>query len=114
MGYDTIRVVAAGGKHEYVQVRNVDVSPRGDIAATTTKGTLTALTEETGGVGACKNGAIYRAGGHAVRVSFDSNPGDLVEMEADTDGLYSVFIREFTGTVNASHPHIVSCHLHGD
>jgi hypothetical protein len=35
-------------------------------------------------------------------------------MEADTSGLYSVFLREFTGTVAEATPRKVECKLHGD
>ena len=117
--YDTLRVVAAGGFSEYVQVRNVDVNTEGDLTAVQAKGTLTALgawaqTGNTNGIGQGLSGAMYRAGGYAVRVSFTSNPGNLEEMETDTDGLYSVFVREFAGTVNASNPRVVHAHLHGD
>jgi hypothetical protein len=112
--YDMMRVVAAGGFSEYVQVRNVDVTPIGEISVVQAKGSLTALASTAGGIGQGKNGAMYRAGGYAVRVSFTANPGNLDEMETDTDGLYSVFVREFAGTVNASSPRVVQAHLHGD
>jgi len=112
--YDMLRVVAPGGFSEYVQVRNVDVNPVGDLSVVHAKGTLTGLAAYAGGIGQGKNGAMYRAGGYAVRVSFTANPGNLDEMETDTDGLFSVFVREFAGTVNASNPRVVHAHLHGD
>ena len=123
--YDTIRVVATGGKSQFMQLRNVDVYPvDGRLEQIYGKGTLTTQTGTATtnaaasagnlGIGAGTIGAIYRAGGHHVRVTFNSNSGDLPEMECDESGLYSVFLREFTGTVAASDPRKVVARLHGD
>jgi hypothetical protein len=73
----------------------------------------TSLTEPANGIGAGKQGAIYRAGGYHVRVTFNTNSGNLPEMVVGEEGLYSVFYREFTGTVKASSPRKVECALHG-
>jgi hypothetical protein len=117
--YDTIRIVASGGKSEFLQLRNVDIFPTGQMTVLLAKGKAT---EDLGneldfhrghGIGNGKTGAIYRAGGHHVRVTFNSNSGDLPEMETDTSGLFSVFLREFTGTVAEGTPRMVSCRLHG-
>jgi len=113
--YDTIRVVASGGHTEYAQLRNVDTWINGQTEVLLAKGTMTAqgADQRVNGIGAGKIGAIYRAGGYQVRVSFTENPGDLEEMEVDTSGLYSVFLREFTGDVLASDPSKVFAKLHG-
>jgi len=46
-------------------------------------------------------------------VTFNSNSGDLPDMEVDTSGLYSVFHREFTATVKATTPTKVMILNHG-
>jgi hypothetical protein len=75
---------------------------------------FTASTTQLGnGIGAGKQGAIYRAGGYHVRVNFNSNAGNLPEMIVGEEGLYSVFHREFTATVKSSSPRKVECALHG-
>merc|ERR1711871_1208072 len=118
--YDTIRVTATGGKSQFVQLRNVDVYPTGEISVLHAKGKVTeSLGNELEfnrglGIGQGTTGAIYRAGGHHVRVTFNENAGDLPEMQADTSGLYSVFLREFAGTVTAADPRKVQCKLHGN
>jgi len=122
--YDTIRVVAVGGKSQFMQLRNVDIYPtNGQLEVLLGKGTLTpqagaatgvAASSANLGIGAGQTGAIYRAGGHHVRVAFNSNTGDLPELECDDSGLFSVFTREFTGTVAASEPRKVVTRLHGD
>jgi hypothetical protein len=123
--YDLIRVKTAAGKSEFLQVRNVDVFVDGSLEMVAAKGKATAsgsssgygtsTTSSTPGIGANKGGAMYRAGGYHVRVSFTSNAnsGDLPEMEVDESGLYSVFVREFTGTVYSSSAFKVHAHFHG-
>ena len=113
--YDTIRVVSAAGSSEFLKVRNVDVyHTSGNIEALYCKGSATAQTT-TGGFGKDQAGAIYRAGGYHLRVNFTSplNSGNLPELEVDDSGLYSVFQREFTGSVTLTQPRKVECHLHG-
>jgi hypothetical protein len=139
--YDQIRYVATDGKSEFLQVRNVDVFVTGQLEMIAAKGKVThtgqastygygntgskssdmpyaagALTTNQG-IGSKKgskmSGAIYRAGGYHVRVTFTHNGGDLPELEVDEDGLFSVFFREFTGTVQAATPSKVEAHLHG-
>jgi hypothetical protein len=112
--------VATGGKSEFLQLRNVDVFPTGEITVLHAKGKATESLGATDteahrglGIGQGKIGAIYRTGGHHVRVKFNSNTGDLPEMDTDTTGLYSVFLREFTGTVAEATPRKVECKLHG-
>ena len=110
-----VRIVATGGNTEYAQLRNVDTFANGKTEVLHAKGTMKAQTaiQRVNGIGAGKIGAIYRAGGYQVRVSFTENAGDLEEMDVDTSGLYSVFLREFTGDVLASDPSRVYAKLHG-
>jgi len=82
------------------------------VTSETTEFTASA-TQLGNGIGAGKQGAIYRAGGYHVRVSFNSNAGNLPEMIVGEEGLYSVFHREFTATVRSSSPRKVECALHG-
>jgi hypothetical protein len=120
--YDMVSIVAAGGYREYMQLRNVDVYPEnGVLEKLYGKGTLTAQSV-TGtlhntfnkiGIGAGQVGAIYRDGGYHVRVTFNENSGDLPEMECDESGLYSVFFRDFTGTVTELNPSKVVAKTHG-
>jgi hypothetical protein len=126
--YDMVRIVAANGYSEFVQLKESGLSPAGFQQHLTAKGTITtqsgtqkgwastsatSTASRTLGIGARKVGAIYKAGGYHVRVTFNSNSGDLPDMEVDTSGLYSVFHREFTGTVRAATPTKVMILNHG-
>eukprot|EP00947_MAST-08B_sp_MAST-8B-sp1_P001394 g1394.t1 len=114
---DRIRFVNAGGVEELHQVfdvyHGVEPTTTSGIIQIQVDGPLSAAPLSSGlGIGAGKSGAIFRDGGHAVRVSFMEKSGDLPEMECDAGDLEAVFRREFSASVLASHPKFVETRLH--
>ena len=109
--YDTIRVVNEDGTSSFLQVQHVDhaldhawidrVVATGSTASIAAASTLEKVSI---GLAAGRTGAVYRAGGHSVRVAFTTNPGNLPEMDCNGEDLHSVFVRDFTATVTAATP----------
>ena len=113
--YDLLRVTGAGGVDEFLQVRHVDDSENHlhlDRVITTSR-VKNNLAGGSAGLAAGTYGAIWRAGGYTVKTEFHKNGGNLQEMDCDESELYSMFIREFTGTVTRAAPSWVAVALHG-
>ena len=110
--YDTVRIVTGpGGVSQYTQLRDVAVAAQATgIDSARGTGTLggAALQPPTLGIGAGKVGAIFRAGGHALRVDFEETAGDLPELDCDGGDLFSGFRREYVASVTASRPQWVA------